>query len=463
MAVGEQGLQLHMAEPATRSSGALEGMTGNNFSAFPDAEARSQTREALHHEYRERLVDKPAFRQLVTYVPNKMEPIHSWFAYKEAFSRRLVEAMLNEFKATAETLVLDPFCGCGTTPLACQQVGVPAIGVDILEVAIFATRVKLRRRQEYDTQLLQESIERLIRTPFNDPEGALPDIRIIPRAFTPQTIQEIVFFKELISNEADQATRDFLLLGLISILEDVSFTSKDGQFLRLVDREIPPVRQVLARKLESMCVDLVHNGSQPSLFDNSMDGSIKAAVLCGDARELPLKPEMVDIVITSPPYLNRYDYSRIYTLELALHFVDSFEELKEVRHSLLRSHIEVRPADTNDVKMPALDEILANLEDRKLNNNRIPVMIKGYFEDMFIAIKEMYRVMRTGGRVALVVGNARFAGEVVPVDMMLSKLAEEAGFRTDAIWVTRYKGNSSQQMGRYGRRPVRESIILWQK
>jgi len=82
---------------------------------------------------------------------------------------------------------------------------------------------------------------------------------------------------------------------------------------------------------------------------------------------------------------------------------------------------------------------------------------------MFQAIKELYRVMRSGGRVALVVGNARFAGEIIPVDMMLSELAEQAGFHTQAIWVTRYKGNSSQQMGRYGRRPVRESIILWRK
>jgi hypothetical protein len=62
-----------------------------------------------------------------------------------------------------------------------------------------------------------------------------------------------------------------------------------------------------------------------------------------------------------------------------------------------------------------------------------------------------------------VVGNARFESELIPVDLLLSELAIEAGFAVDKILVARYKGNSSQQMGRYGRIPVRESIILWRK
>jgi len=65
--------------------------------------------------------------------------------------------------------------------------------------------------------------------------------------------------------------------------------------------------------------------------------------------------------------------------------------------------------------------------------------------------------------VALVVANAQFAGENVPVDLMLSELAAEHGLTTTAIWITRYKGNSSQQMAIYGRRPVRESVVFWKK
>jgi hypothetical protein len=51
----------------------------------------------------------------------------------------------------------------------------------------------------------------------------------------------------------------------------------------------------------------------------------------------------------------------------------------------------------------------------------------------------------------------------VPVDLVLSEMAEEAGFVVKQILVARYKGNSSQQMGKFGRVPVRESVLLWQK
>ena len=53
--------------------------------------------------------------------------------------------------------------------------------------------------------------------------------------------------------------------------------------------------------------------------------------------------------------------------------------------------------------------------------------------------------------------------ELIPVDLILSKMAEEAGFTVKEVIVARYKGNSSQQMKKYGRVPVRESIVVWEK
>jgi hypothetical protein len=63
----------------------------------------------------------------------------------------------------------------------------------------------------------------------------------------------------------------------------------------------------------------------------------------------------------------------------------------------------------------------------------------------------------------MVVDNVRFDGEMIPVDLILCDMAERVGFKTEAIWIARYKGNSSQQMGRYGRVPVRESVLIWRK
>jgi hypothetical protein len=139
-------------------------------------------------------------------------------------------------------------------------------------------------------------------------------------------------------------------------------------------------------------------------------------------------------VITSPPYLNRYDYSRTYALELCLLSVNSHQDMVRVRHSLLRSHIESREHTGKQITLPALDEILAGLDRQQLNNQRMPIMVRGYFEDMNLVISNLGKSVKPGGRVALVVANAQFAGESVPTDLLLSELAANHGFTTEEIW-----------------------------
>ena len=103
------------------------------------------------------------------------------------------------------------------------------------------------------------------------------------------------------------------------------------------------------------------------------------------------------------------------------------------------------------------------LSRKKLNNPKIPSMIITYFVDMQKVIKEWFKVLSPGAKVAMVVDNVRFEGELIPVDLVLSDMAEEVGFEVKEIIVARYKGNSSQQMKKYGRVPVRESIVVWER
>jgi len=432
------------------------------------ADGCPEARIKLEKQYAPLLEERLAYRKLVTYMPNKAEPVHGWFKFLQGFSPKLVELMLEELGTKPSDRVFDPFCGCGTTLLTAKRLGFSSWGIDILPVAVFVTQVKLRDAFAYDRSRLRRRIDELLASEYRPPSIHAPqDIRIIKLAYSRETLSQILFFKERILDQGDDNIRDFLLLGLLAILESVSYTSKDGQFLRLKpNKPIPSVREVLAEQLNRMYEDL-NPPHQLPLFSNLRplaESNATAYVTLADTRYFTDEIEdYADIIITSPPYLNRYDYSRIYSLELCLAFCKDFNELKRVRHSLLRSHIESREAPTNDVKHPALAEVLDNLEGKELNNPRIPVMIRGYFEDMNLAIKELYKACRRGARVALVVGNSRFHGELIPVDLLLSELAAEAGFGVEKIIIARYKGNSSQQMGKYGRVAVRESISIWRK
>ncbi|MCA1669181.1 MAG: hypothetical protein LC793_17665 [Thermomicrobia bacterium] len=444
----------------------------------PQSATNGQTehREKLEAKYAGIIEERPHFRLLVTYVPNKDESIHRWFPYREGFSATLVRTLFNEFEAKpGRSVILDPFAGCGTTLVEASRFSCESWGVDMLPIAAFVARVKAQSLQRHNVAYLRERVQTLLGLPATQPIHRGPeDVRILQYAYAEPVLNDLLFLREQILLEPDTYTRDFLLLGLLSILEEISFTRKDGQYLRMIPgKYVPPVRAVLTRKYAEMLqdLDMPARNHQYSFFPHREQSSLfshedvaPVHVSLGDARVLRSHiHEGIDIAITSPPYLNRFDYSRTYSLELCLHFVENFAGLRDVRHSLLRSHIESKDAPTHRAQSAELDEILANLGAQELNNNRIPIMVRGYFEDMFHFVEQLAVVCNPGARIALVVGNTRFAGELIPVDLMLSELAGRVGFVTDRVIVTRYKGNSSQQMGRFGRIPVRESILFWRK
>ena len=88
-------------------------------------------------------------------------------------------------------------------------------------------------------------------------------------------------------------------------------------------------------------------------------------------------------------------------------------------------------------------------------------MLRGYFLDMYLCLRELSRVCRDGANVAVVVGNARYSGSVIRVDEYTAELGERVGLVCREIRAVRWRGNSAQQMGRYGRVASRESVVLF--
>jgi DNA modification methylase len=183
--------------------------------------------------------------------------------------------------------------------------------------------------------------------------------------------------------------------------------------------------------------------------------------------------------MTSPPYCNRYDYTRTYALELALLGIDE-QGLLRLRQEMLSCTVENRTKDLLSINprwttaLAAADEqellqsILNYLEDQKaqkaLNNNGIPRMVRGYFYEMACVIAECARVLKPGARLFMVNDNMRYAGASISVDVILSDIAETLGFSVEHILVLPDgKGNSSQQMGEHGRESLRKCVYVWRK
>ena len=103
---------------------------------------------------------------LATFLPNKKEPVYNWFYFEEGFSKGLVFRLLEEFNIEKNSVVLDPFCGSGTTLLACKQKGIDSIGLDVMPVCVFSSIVKTRdynieELREYSRDIFSRKFERL--------------------------------------------------------------------------------------------------------------------------------------------------------------------------------------------------------------------------------------------------------------------------------------------------------------
>jgi len=187
----------------------------------------------------------------------------------------------------------------------------------------------------------------------------------------------------------------------------------------------------------------------------------------------------VDCIITSPPYCNRYDYTRTYALELALLGVDE-KKLSGLRQEMLSCTVENRAKNLLALnprwksalaaadRQELLQAVLAYLESQKneglLNNNGIPRMVRGYFHEMACVILECARVLKPKSLLMMVNDNVRYAGAGVSVDIILSEIARDLGFSVESIMVLpNGKGNSSQQMGAHGRESLRKCVYVWRR
>jgi site-specific DNA-methyltransferase (cytosine-N4-specific) len=164
------------------------------------------------------------------------------------------------------------------------------------------------------------------------------------------------------------------------------------------------------------------------------------------------------------------------------------EQVKHLRQTLLSCTVENRsklqqlkemylsigrPVDFETIANvvntnPALQEIMAAIRTRgdrgELNNQGVIRMVEGYFTELAFVIYELFRVCHPGAHVAIVNDNVRYGGEIIPVDLIMTDLAADFGFHPEAIYVLpQRKGNSSQQMGKYGREANRKSITIWVK
>ena len=413
-----------------------------------------------------------------------------WLKYKEGFSTQLVAALIQEYRPES---VLDPFAGIGTTPLIAAASGCKATGIEVMPVGVLAGNAIVQvanglTRTEYER--VSKSLIESVDSQEGPVDGfCFPHVRITSGAFSDETEKDISIARHFLSQVQDRRLRSVLELACMSVLEDVSYTRKDGQYLRWDRRAnrklrstmekgvIPSFKSALKKRFKEISDDF---DSLKELF-----GGASPDLTTGSCLELMrrIPSESYDMVITSPPYANRYDYTRTYALELAWLGFDQ-SGFSELRQRMLTATVENRKktdwlSEIYDQNRTDLDhalsmfaaqdaiheilDILASCKD-ELSNINILRLVEGYFLEMAVVVAELGRIVRPGGTVIMVNDNVQYHGEEIPVDCILSDFAEQSGLECKNIWIlARGKGNSSQQMARFGRKELRKCVYRWAK
>lgn len=252
-------------------------------------------RDQLELKYATLLHERPELGDSVSYKANKEIPLLRLYRYKEAFAYALVRDIIHAHQSRAQLAVLDPFCGMGTTLLTAALAGAPAWGVDRLPVGVFVANTLLNML-ELESGMVRDAYEQLAVEVAQLPEADVAgDVAIMKVAFEPEILRRLRQWKAgILSLLSPQ--QEVMTLLLLSILEPCSYTSKDGQFLRL-RRDKKPLfpDDALRERVYAAERDL------KQIRSLGWKQRAQAVAILGDARCLPPPPFQTkpNLIVTS--------------------------------------------------------------------------------------------------------------------------------------------------------------------
>lgn len=408
---------------------------------------------------------------------NKDVLVHRWYPFVEGYSKEFIEDILNELPAPP-MCAMEPFCGSGTSPVELQNHGIRCYSFEVSPFMHLLAKVKLERTYDEETfAVFRNKIADAISHPIvniRDVETIPFGDRVIKREgldkynFHDCSLDGLLDIRYAICTLIDdERYRKLFKIALASIILQTSNMFRNGKCLsykkgwqnRIVDRN--EVHKLYLEQLDNVIAEDIRVLSKQV-------SSTRNSEICyfGDIRKnIEMVPDnTLDLIITSPPYLNSRDYTDIYMLELkVLQLVNSHEDLQSLRKRTIRSHVQVKYSTIEPIENERLKECLSEMKNSRTNswNSDILNMICGYFEDMQLLFRKFAQKMRSGGVIYFNVANSAYFGVEVPVDYIICDIAEDCGFTVREIRKARDLKTSPQQSGNVGK--LRESVLVIDK
>lgn len=389
-----------------------------------------------------------------------------WRPFKEAFAPELIEQAVRE---TSEALgrnvrsCLDPFGGSGTTSLACQFLGVNPTTIEVNPYLADLIEAKLA---SYDVDRLIRDFDTVVSAPIGRagrPFAYAPATFVEPGVddryiFSKTIARRLASYTDRIENVRSVVNRRLfrVLLGKIAVDSSNIVVSGKGRRYRRNWQERDASPDSIDEAFKAAVLRAIYEISK---FQSRKRKTFE--LIRGDARTAIPARRKFDLVVTSPPYPNSFDYTDVYNVELwVCGYLKSYADNRKLRMRTLRSHVQIhRQFDVPSGKSKTLADVMEQLKAArsKLWNAKIPEMIESYFADMEAVLSGVQRCLTANGRAYVVVGDSRYEGIRIPVAEILSEISASLDLQT----ITKNPCRSMRGSPQQGSRPdLKETLLI---
>ena len=363
-----------------------------------------------------------------TFILNKDKGFHRWYSYLEGYSSPLIENILNEIGIKNIHSVYDPFCGTGTTALVASKYGIPSFYSEtnpFMRMVIEAKINSVKRLRESGKQstYLKKFLKEIRGKCY---QFSLEEVNWdgFEKFFDNDVLQILLELKKDILKVEDEDSRKILMVLLASVVVKSSKMKRQGDLRYARPSEKKDSDKDILKNFIVKIKEAIED-----IDDLEIPISTNTERLSEDARDAE-GDDLIDCVITSPPYLNGTNYIRNTKLELKLcDFINSERDLPKFHSKGIIAGINnVSKRTSSGIKAP---ECVQDYIDKLIPvayDSRIPIMVAGYFRDMEQVIVKLSHLIKNDGFLIIDIGDSQFAGVHIPTHELLTTICQKYGF-----------------------------------
>ncbi len=388
--------------------------------------------------------------RLPTNTTTKFHRVHRWFNFIAGFSPEFVHQCCDAAGLEPGSILLDPFAGCGTSLVVAAERGLCGIGYDPHPIFSRICRAKFPTR---DTAAHVREIHTILSEGLRHPVSvdilSAPQRAFLTKLFQIEVLESLLGARQCIQSSVySENDISFLMLSLVA--DKCCHSQTDGIYKA-------PTSKKGAMKPEVACSETVGMIENDLASLNGSDYQHLAQVFAQSSQTMDqCESGSASILVTSPPYLNNFDFAEM--TRMLLYFwgiASSWGDITEkVRRPLivntttaLNGHKAKQGryrANVSTRLLPALNEIVATLAKRKLEKNGkkdYDLLVYPYFSQMTDVLRESFRVLRRGAPIHIVVADAALYGVHVSTPQFLQTSMEDIGFRQVECEILRARGH----------------------